>query len=298
MPFLIKYFNDMTANKGILARLEEEIGAQVTGVKTIGGGSINRVFRLTTTKANYLLKVNDGQAFPGMFKAEATGLETIRNTNSIRIPDVILQDDFESDSFLILEWVETRQPDAKSSALLGEKLSQMHQHTSTNFGDVADNFMGSLRQTNRSHSTWAEFFIEDRLKPMVQIANSNALINNMDMRNFERLYEQLPELFQEEAPSLIHGDLWSGNSLSSVTGEPYLIDPAISYGYREFDIAMTTLFGCFSNQFYEAYNYHSPLSKGWEQRLDLWNLYPLLVHLNLFGSGYLGQVRDCLKVYT
>lgn len=132
---------------------------------------------------------------------------------------------------------------------------------------------------------------------MIKIAISNKLMNNNDIDNFNQLCRRLPGLFEEENPSLIHGDLWSGNYLISTDDRPYLIDPAITYGHREFDIAMTTLFGGFSSEFYEAYQYHFPLQKGWQRRTDLWNLYPLLVHLNLFGLSYLGQVEDCLKQY-
>ena len=287
----------MIAHKELLTHLESQLRIRIGNIEAVGGGSINYVYCLNAGKTKYLLKQNNKDTFPGMFKAETEGLDIIRSTNSIRVPDVILQGDFGDDSFLILEWIETKRPNPKSSVLLGEKLAQIHQNTSANFGAVADNYIGSLKQSNSSHPTWAAFFIEERLKQMVQIAINKTLINNIDIQNFYKLYERLPGLFEEEIPSLIHGDLWSGNYLVNVENEPYLIDPAVSYGHREFDIAMTTLFGGFSNEFYEAYNYHFPLAKGWQQRLDLWNLYPLLVHLNLFGSGYLGQVRDCLTQF-
>jgi protein-ribulosamine 3-kinase len=287
----------MTARKELLAYLELQLETSIDNADAIGGGSVNHVYCLNTTTAKYILKQNNKHAFPGIFKAEAEGLDIIRTTNSIHVPKVILPGDFEDDSFLVLEWIETKRPNAKSSALLGEKLAQLHRNTSANFGAAADNYMGSLKQSNRSCQTWAAFFIEERLRPMVLIAINKNLINNIDIQNFEKLYQRLPGLFEEERPSLIHGDLWSGNYLVSVEDEPYLIDPAVSYGHREFDIAMTTLFGGFSNEFYEAYNYHFPLERGWQQRLDLWNLYPLLVHLNLFGLGYLGQVRDCLTQF-
>ena len=287
----------MVIHTGLLAYLESRLGIRMNRTEAVGGGSINHVYCLNASKTKYLLKLNNKDAFPGMFKAEAEGLDIIKNTNSICVPQAILQDDFENDSFLVLEWIETKRADIKSSILLGERLAQMHQNTSANFGAMADNYMGALNQSNHSHPTWAVFFIEERLKPMIKIAVNKQLINNIDIKNFEKLYEKLPNLFEQETPSLIHGDLWNGNYLISVEDEPYLIDPALCYGHREFDIAMTTLFGGFSNDFYEAYNYHFPLAKDWEKRLDLWNLYPLLVHLNLFGLGYLGQVRDCLTQF-
>jgi protein-ribulosamine 3-kinase len=158
--------------------------------------------------------------------------------------------------------------------------------------------MGSLPQSNKKHESWADFFIAERLMPMVKMAIGKRLLDNADAAKFDKLYKNLPGIFDEEAPSLIHGDLWGGNYLVDIDENPYLIDPALTYGHREFDIAMTTLFGGFSNEFYGAYRESFPLAKGWEGRIDLWNLYPLLVHLNLFGMWYLGQVRGCLGRYV
>ncbi|WP_426667168.1 fructosamine kinase family protein [Mucilaginibacter sp. McL0603] len=283
--------------KPLLTYIGERLGMGILNFSSVGGGSINQVYYLQTKSEKLLLKLNNKEDFPGMFKAEAEGLDIIRRTNSISVPEIILQDEFGNDSFLVMEWIDNKRPGTKASILLGEKLAQMHRNTTVNFGAVADNYMGSLKQSNQSHTTWAEFYIEERLKPIVQIAIDKHLINNDNMKEFDQLYKNIPRLFDEEKSSLIHGDLWSGNYLIGIDDRPYLIDPAITFGHREFDIAMTTLFGGFSNEFYEAYQYHFPLNEDWQQRIDLWNLYPLLVHLNLFGLGYLGQVKDCLKQY-
>ncbi|MDB5109721.1 MAG: fructosamine kinase [Mucilaginibacter sp.] len=232
-----------------------------------------------------------------MFYHETEGLKAIAATGTIAVPKILLQGEFEDQNFLMLEWINSRRPTPKGSAMLGEQLAQMHHTTSLGFGFTADNYMGSLPQSNRHHNKWSDFFIEERLLPMVRLAINRQLLNQADLKNFEQLYKNLPGLFNEEVPALIHGDLWSGNYLTDENEKPYLIDPAVSYGHREFDIAMTTLFRGFSNEFYQAYNQVFPLAKGWEQRVDLWNLYPLLVHLNLFGAGYLGQVRDCLNQF-
>lgn len=129
---------------------------------------------------------------------------------------------------------------------------------------------------------------------MIRIAQTKQLLTNNDLRLFELLHQKLTGLFTEEPPALVHGDLWGGNYLIDAHGKPYLIDPAVSFSNREFDIAMTTLFGGFDRRFYEAYNHHFPLQKGWQQRIKLWSLYPLLLHVNLFGGGYINQVRDNL----
>jgi fructosamine-3-kinase len=288
----------MTPARELLVYIADRLKTTILQVIPIAGGSINQVYCLKGNHSKYLVKVNSKNAFPGMFKAEKNGLETIAKTGSIGIPEVILLGDHETESFLVLQWIETKRASARGAAVLGEQLAQMHQSTTENFGGLADNYMGSLPQSNKSHSTWTEFFIEERLKPMIQLSINKKLINNDITNQFNKLYERMSGLFEEEKPSLIHGDLWGGNYLIGLNDKPYLIDPAISYGHREFDIAMTTLFGGFSNEFYEAYNYHFPLARGWQQRLDLWNLYPLLVHLNLFGLSYLGQVKDCLRQFT
>jgi len=233
-----------------------------------------------------------------MFQREVESLAAIAKTVTIAVPAVVLHDEADDESFLLMEWIETRRPTAKASALLGEQLAAMHRSAAESFGFETDNYMGSLSQSNKRHDTWSSFFIHERLMPMVKMAMNKRLLNTADLQNFEQLYKKLPDLFEEELPSLIHGDLWSGNYLISEDEKPYLIDPAVTYGHREFDIAMTTLFGGFSQEFYTAYNESFPLAKGWQHRIDLWNLYPLLIHLNLFGLGYLGQVRDCLGEYV
>jgi protein-ribulosamine 3-kinase len=277
--------------------IEGKLCQQIIHAVPVSGGSINAVYCLQILDKKYLLKVNSREQFPSMFKCEAEGLKAIALTGAIAVPDIILQNDIDDQSFLLLEWIDMRRATPKASTLFGSQLAQMHRTTVDSFGFEADNYMGSLHQSNKKHHKWSEFFVEERLMPMVKMAADRQRLYKTDLTNFEKLYKKLPELFQEEPPSLIHGDLWSGNYLISEDEKPYLIDPAVSYGHRESDIAMTTLFGGFSNEFYAAYNEAFPLEKGWQQRMDLWNLYPLLVHLNLFGMGYLGQVRDCLNEY-
>lgn len=232
-----------------------------------------------------------------MFMRESEGLAAIGATQTIAVPRVVLQGNYDDESYLILEWIETTRTTPQASRLLGKQLAAMHRHTHKQFGFDADNYMGSLVQSNRRLGTWATFFIDQRLQPMVKTAVDRHLLTLQDVARFEQLYLNLGNFFNEEPPALIHGDLWGGNYLIGAGGKPYLIDPAVSYGHREFDIAMTTLFGGFGREFYEVYTEHFPLAEGWQQRIALWNLYPLLLHLNLFGSGYLGQVRESLNFY-
>ncbi|MDT3401563.1 fructosamine kinase family protein [Mucilaginibacter terrae] len=266
-------------------------------VNPVSGGDINAAYCIITNAGKFMVKLNSKSAYPGMFKRESEGLTAIRNTRTIAVLEVVLQFDFEDDSCMLMEWVDASRATPAASEQLGYQLAAMHRNTAPFFGFDTDNYMGSLPQSNHKHDAWAQFFVQERLEPMMKIAIDKRLLSYEDARLFDKLYDRLPKLFNEEAPALIHGDLWGGNYLIRNDGKPYLIDPAISYGHREFDIAMTTLFSGFSNEFYTAYHEAFPLAKGWQERVDLWNLYPLLLHLNLFGMSYLGQVRYGLNKY-
>jgi fructosamine-3-kinase len=288
----------MTVSVGVINDIELGLNAKIQRITPVTGGDINLTYRLETTLGNFFVKTNSLHKFPGMFESEEKGLAAIRKTNSIAVPEVILMGNAENESYLILQWIDAGQSSKISSQQLGHQLTQMHRNTSGQFGFEADNYMGSLHQSNRPHDSWAQFFIEERLQPMVKIAVDKKELVKSDMHQFDELYKKLPDLFTEEPSALLHGDLWGGNYLIGAEGKPYLIDPAVSYGNREFDIAMTTLFGGFDHVFYEAYNQEFPLLPGWQQRLKLWNLYPLLVHVNLFGGMYAKQVRENLSVFV
>lgn len=279
----------------LLKYIEDRLNVMITSVGVVTGGDINRVYKLQSSGTAYLLKINDRYAYPDMFLREQEGLLAMKKTNSIAVPQVVLQDDFENDSVLILQWIDTASDGDYSLSDLGQQLAQMHRSTNASFGFYADNYMGALTQTNNWYPNWGDFFIEQRLQPMVKMAVDKKQLSHTDVHQFEVLYKNLSDWFAEEPPSLIHGDLWGGNYLIGSDGTPYLIDPAVSYGNREFDIAMTTLFCGFDNSFYEAYHAEFPLQPGWQKRLKLWNLYPLLVHVNLFGGSYAIQVRQSLS---
>jgi len=287
----------MNLSRQSLQLIEQKLLTAVITSTAVAGGSICQAYCLQTGNGKYFIKANSKVKFPGMFKAEAAGLALIKGKSGIRVPQVLLCDDAGDEGFLLMEWIDTKRPTPAASEELGRNLANLHKISADHFGLDHDNYMGSLPQSNKMHGSWGRFLIEERLQPMVKMAITKRMLNNADAVNFDNLYKNLPGLFNEEAPSLIHGDLWGGNYLVDANESPYLIDPAVCYGHREFDLAMTTLFGGFSSEFYGAYNESFPLAKGWEGRVDLWNLYPLLAHLNLFGMGYLGQVRDCLRRY-
>ena len=279
--------------------LHQKLGGKssIHEIVEVTGGSINEVYRLQTAAGFFILKLNSAQQFPTMFEQEAEGLEAIRKTKTVAVPEVIASGHIGYQSFLLLEYIETGSKTPTAMQLLGSQLAQMHQNAAPDFGFEKDNYMGSLPQSNKKYPSWQSFFVEERLKPMVKLAFDASFIDQKLVSDFESLYQKLGGFFEEEKPALIHGDLWGGNYLVGTEGKPYLIDPAVSYGFREFDLAMTHLFGGFNADFYQAYQEEFPLQKGWQQRVDLWNLYPLLLHLNLFGTSYLGQVKNALKKY-
>jgi fructosamine-3-kinase len=288
----------MPVSAAIINIIKQKLNVDIKAASPVSGGDINQVYRLQSPGENYLIKINNRYKFPEMFKREAEGLAAIRATQTIAVPEVVFDEEVGDESFLLMEWIDAGQSTVSSSQTLGKHLAQMHRTTTPMFGFATDNYMGSLHQSNKQHNTWADFFIAERLEPMVKMAVDNHELSQTDIRRFEDLYNKLPDLFIQEPPSLIHGDLWGGNYLISSDGKPYLIDPAVSYGNREFDIAMTTLFGGFDNAFYEAYSDGFLLQPGWQKRLKLWNLYPLLVHVNLFGGSYTQQVRQNLAAFV
>jgi len=268
--------------------------AQILSFYPVSGGSINQAFQLKTSLGNYFLKYNDASRFPQMFQKEAKGLELLRNSGAINVPEVLLATEAGKHAFLLLEHISSAPIKNEFWDEFGKSLAVLHAHKADKFGLDHDNFMGSLEQSNNFHKSWITFFIEERLQPQVRLAREKNAISKTDVLAFERLYRNMGEIFPKAQPSLLHGDLWSGNFMVNEAGKPCLIDPAVYYGHPEIDIAMTTLFGGFSQRFYEVYNHYNPLEKGWQSRLDIYNLYPLMVHVNLFGGGYLSSVRGIL----
>ncbi len=233
-----------------------------------------------------------------MFDAEAKGLRLLASADAVRIPKVMEVIHGEQHDALLLEFIETRRTTYLAGERLGQRLANLHRVTQDEYGLDHDNYMGSLVQTNTPESDLCRFFIESRLEPQMKIARKKGAFDDSFTRAMNRFYERLPDLLISEPPSLLHGDLWSGNYLVDQDENPVLIDPAVCFGHREMDIAMTTLFGGFPDSFYSAYQESWPLQEGYQERLDIYNLYPLLVHVNLFGGGYAAQVRSIVSRYT
>jgi protein-ribulosamine 3-kinase len=259
-----------------VARALAALGAPGARVTPVSGGDIHRAFRVELPGGPAFLKVN-ARPTPGMFAAEAEGLDALRGT-SLGVPAVLGV----GEGWLALSWIERGRG---GGAALGEGLAALHRRTAPAFGFGRDNWIGALPQANGWIEDLPTFFATRRLLPQAAGPGVPAAVR----RGVERLCERLPELLPDEPPALLHGDLWGGNWMADVDGAPWIFDPAVHFGGREAELAFTRLFGGFPPEFHAAYHATWPLSPGFEERVDLWNLYPLLVHANLFGGGYAGS---------
>jgi len=263
--------------------------------QAVSGGNINEAAKVATSAGIFFLKWNEN-APNDVFELEVKGLDLLQK-KGIATPAVVGYGKQQGKNFLLLEY---HQGLEKSNFWqnLGKNLAQLHQEKQDFFGLEYDNYLGSLPQSNTQNSNGIAFFSEKRLHAQVGLAFYNGLVGQDTLDTFQKLYEKLPELLPQEAPALLHGDLWSGNIIVSNQGTPMLIDPAIYCGFREAEIAFTKLFGGFDEGFYESYHYHYPLLGGFEERIAIYNLYPLLVHLNLFGKAYLPAIQRTLKRFV
>ncbi|RYY31448.1 MAG: ketosamine-3-kinase [Chitinophagaceae bacterium] len=276
--------------------LQSEV--KIESWRSLSGGSINQVYELITDKGSrYCCKLNLLHGYVDMFEAEAEGLELIRRLVVIRVPKVVAAFKTETHQVLLLEWIEAGTRSAGFWERFGKQLSQLHQAKGESFGLSRSNYMGALPQSNLNSGDWNHFFYHQRIIPQVERALEKRLLTPDQAALFERLRVVLPDLFPDAVPRLVHGDLWSGNFLCDEDEQPVLIDPAVYYGHPAVDLAMTTLFGGFHKSFYESYNHFSPLPANHRQQWDCCNLYPLLVHLNLFGKSYLGDILSFLRQY-
>lgn len=276
--------------------------AEIIGQRALSGGEISSAYELEISNGSRLFLKKNSADKADLFRAEEEGLIAMRETKSVSVPRVIARGEDGDSAFLLMEQIERGRGSKESSARLGRELALMHMAGSSKltpggkYGFTSDNYIGELAQINTPKEKWAEFFAECRLLPQIKLAAN--YFSTEDMRKFDALIGKLDSYLPEpERPSLLHGDLWSGNYLIDANDKPWLIDPASYVGHAEADLAMTELFGGFDEYFYGAYRETAGIDKGYAERRDLYNLYNLINHLNHFGSAYLGAVKNTLKKY-
>lgn len=275
----------------------------VHAMDALSGGSTGDAYRVLSSVGTCFVKVTaHGDA---LLKAEVSGLDLLRASDTLRVPEVWAQGSTGTDAFLVMELVEQRPASAASWEAMGRTLAALHRQEGTAFGlrdaqsgEALHNFIGPLVQYNGPRADWNTFFIDQRIEPQLKLARDRKRVDAGTLLRFERLYHRLDTLLPKASPVLLHGDLWHGNVLHAADGGAVFIDPAVYYGHREMDLAMSLLFGGFDPLFYHTYEQHHPLEQHWRERADLFNLYPRLVHLNLFGGAYLNAVRTTLDRYV
>lgn len=276
------------------------LGCQVSvdQVRIQDGGYINTSALVKTSSGYFFVKWNEAHLID-MFEQEARGLELLGATETIKTPEVYGFGKAGGKSMLVLEVVERGIAGQNYWADMGERLAAMHLLSQETFGLDHDNYIGRLTQSNSPEGNWLKFYTEQRLRYQLDMGISKGFIPRDFVERFNRFLDKLATILPSSKPSILHGDLWNGNVMPGANGETYFFDPAVYCGAREMDLAMTSLFGGFDPRFYEAYQSVYPLPESFEDLMDVYNLYPLMVHVNLFGPGseYLDSADRIIKRY-
>ncbi|PKV49566.1 hypothetical protein ATE84_1596 [Aquimarina sp. MAR_2010_214] len=281
-------------SSGLTSHFEELLLEKIQSIRPLSGGDINQVCLIQTNQQKIVAKLNSTSKFPGMFEAEAKGLQILKNSNTFIIPDTIYFGEFEDVAFLILEYINSGKQADNFWEIFGEQLAILHQQNESYFGFENDNYIGSLPQYNTMCGSAYEFYVSQRLQPQFELAQQKGF----EFSDLDTFYKTIKDEIPDEKPSLIHGDLWSGNFMIDTLGYPCLIDPAVAYAPREMDMSMMHLFGGFNVKVFDVYNEIFPLVGNWKDRLSIWQLYYLLVHLNLFGGSYYNKVKSIVNRYS
>jgi fructosamine-3-kinase len=280
------------------AELERALGRPVERAHALAGGDVNDAFEVVLPGGMRIFVKTHRAPPAGMYEAEARGLAWLSQAAALRVPRVLATGSGET-PFLALEFLDSGAPSKNFDEALGRGLATLHRAGAPSFGLDHDNFIGNLSQPNGERASWLEFFRDQRLGMMLELARKKGRASTAMERGFERLFARLETLLgPPEPPARLHGDLWSGNLHVGPAGEPCLIDPAVYGGHREVDLAMMRLFGGFSSRVFAAYDEAFPLAAGHAERVQLYQLYPLLVHVNLFGGSYVASVERALLALT
>lgn len=277
--------------KQLSARLKSEVGPLT--VTPISGGNINQAYQLKGEDSQFFVKTNRSELM-SMFEAERTGLDTIRATQTIRVPEVFATGVEQDQAYIVMEYIDLDGSPAPER--LAQNLAGMHACIRSQFGFHCDNTIGSTPQSNSRCDDWVEFWQGQRLGFLLEVATQRGFAVEL-IDTGHRLNERMAAFFISYQPkaSLLHGDLWSGNWSANAAGEPVIYDPACYYGDHEADLAMMELFGGPGERFFAVYREHFPIDVGYEQRRDFYNLYHIFNHALLFGGSYLSQTRHTME---
>ncbi len=286
--------------QNLLDHLESTLNTQFSDTHRVSGGSINRAARLTSEKTGRcFLKWNQSDD-PDMFKKEVRGLQLLASGDTeLFIPEVIDHGELDDPStgYLLMDYIEEGSPGQNAAHHFGRELARMHRNQADQHGLDHDNYIGRLPQSNSRHDRWVDFFIEERIEYQFQIARERDALPAGLHQYFKNMYKQLPDLMPDEPPSLLHGDLWGGNYTYHTSGVAAIYDPAAYYGSREMELSFTHMFGGFPGAFYEGYESEWPLEPNFSERIELYNLYHLMTHTNMFGGHYARQVERIVRQF-
>jgi fructosamine-3-kinase len=271
---------------------------EVRDIAPVSGGCIHNARKITTSRGNYFVKLNNASDLM-MFETEYSGLKLLAEAGEIHVPEPISSGVIDGQAYLLLNFINSSSRKSSFWFDFGIAMARLHKfHQNDRYGLSYSNYIGRLDQYNEFSDDWISFLIEQRLEIQLRLAFDNGYIDRAYLQNCNLFYKQLPDLLPKEPPSLLHGDLWSGNFMTGEAGQPVIIDPAVYYGNREIELSFTKMFGGFDRQFYRSYMEEYPLEPGFEDRVDIYNIYPHLVHVNLFGPSYLGGVTPVIRKYS
>lgn len=269
----------------------DKTGLRADSVLSVSGGSIHQAVSFMSGDNTYFLKWNE-RTHPDIFEKESKGLELLRSSvDALILPSVICT----SSNYLLLNYIEPGKGHEQSSFRFGQQLAALHNHRADDFGLDHDNYIGKLKQSNRKHSEWINFFIQERIDPQLKMAIDSGELPATTSAYWQKLSSNLADILPSASPSLLHGDLWSGNYFFDKNGDAVFFDPAVYFGHPEMELAFTRMFGGFSADFYKGYFSVSPIESGFTERIPIYNLYPLLVHVNLFGGHYSAEAVNTLR---
>jgi fructosamine-3-kinase len=279
------------AGSDLIQALEDSFDLEIRKLRPVRGGDIASSYLLETLQGSIFAKMLVVPNGLEMLEAEKDGLKALSQAETLDVPGVLGCARTAAGSCLLLEYIPSGPGSRYSSEALGRGLARLHQVTAPSFGWHQPNYIGRLPQENSGETDWPSFYVRNRLIPQYEMARVRRLLSAGEIPEAHHMARRISYLVPEIRPSLLHGDLWGGNYLISRDGAPYLIDPAVYYGHAEIDLAMSLLFGGFAEEFYDAYFEINPKQSGFDLRVKLYQLYYLLVHLNLFGRSYYSRVR-------